>query len=326
MLHDAMRFGLIGLGLGVIVVTALVAWFGAGAIGREILDAAWVIPPVIVLHISQLWLSGIAWRLSVGEERPKIGRYLRIRWIREAVNSMLPVAQLGGNVVGIRLLMQRGVSGPLATAGTVIDVTVEAITQFFFTLIGIAVMAVISADRSWAPWVEGGMIAMGLGLTGFVVAQRVGLLRLVEYFAEKLATLFPNLSMDSVRGLHDELIRLQRDKTALLKATGLHFLAWILGVAETWLAMTAMGAPIGWGEALVIESIGMAARSAGFVVPGSLGVQEAGFILVGGLFGIPPDATIALSMVKRVRELIVGTSGMIAWQWSEGKRILKRRR
>ena len=68
----------------------------------------------------------------------------------------------------------------------------------------------------------------------------------------------------------------------------------------------------------------MAARSAGFVVPGSLGVQEAGFILVGGLFGQPPDAMIALSMVKRVRELLVGASGMVAWQLSEGKRLLRR--
>ena len=319
-----MRFGLIALGLGAAVVTALVTWFGASLIEHDVLRAAWAIPPVIMLHILQLWLSGIAWRESVGEDKPKIGRYLRIRWIREAVNSMLPVAQLGGNVVGVRLLMIRGVPGPLASAGTVIDVTIEAITQFLFTGLGFGVLAVISADLNWAPWVEGGMIAMGLGLVGFVVAQRVGLLRLVEYFAEKLTRLFPSLSMDAVRGLHDELIRLQRDKTALFKATGLHLVAWLLGVGETWLAMTAMGTPIGWAEALVIESMGMAARSAGFVVPGSLGVQEAGFILVGGLFGIPPDATIALSMVKRARELLVGASGIIAWQLSEGKRLLRR--
>ena len=319
-----MRFGLIALGLGALAVTALVTWFGASLIEHDVLRAAWAVPPVIVLHGVQLWLSGIAWRESVGEAKPKIGRYLRIRWIREAVNSMLPVAQLGGNVVGVRLLMIRGVPGPLASAGTVIDVTIEAITQCLFTALGFAVLAVISADLSWAPWVEGGMIAMGLGLVGFVIAQRVGLLRLVEFFAQKLTGLFPSLSMDAVRGLHDELIRLQRDKTALLKATGLHLLAWLLGVAETWLAMTAMGAPMGWAEALVIESMGMAARSAGFVVPGSLGVQEAGFILVGGLFGQPPDAMIALSMVKRVRELLVGASGMVAWQLSEGKRLLRR--
>ena len=319
-----MRFGLIALGVGTLVVTGLIGWFGASAIGREVLQAAWVIPPIIVLHVGQLWLSAIAWRAVIGEDRPKTGRYLRIRWIREAVNSMLPVAQLGGNVVAIRLLMQRGISGPLASAGTIIDVTVEAITQFLFTAAGIAMLASIDVDREWAPWVEGGMIAMGIGLAAFVVAQRVGALRLVEWLAERLSRLFPTISADVVRGLHGELLRLQRDRSALLQATGLHLIAWVLGVGETWLALYAMGVPIGWEDALVIESMGMAARSAGFVVPGALGVQEAGFILVGGLFGIPPEATIALSMIKRVRELIVGLSGMLAWQVSEGKRLLRR--
>jgi len=319
-----MRFGLIALGIGTLVVTGLIGWFGASAIGREVLVAAWVVPPLVALHAGQLWLSAIAWRSVIGEGRPKINRYLRIRWIREAVNSMLPVAQLGGNLVAIRLLMQRGVSGPLASAGTIIDVTVEAITQFLFTAAGIAMLASIDVDREWAPWVEGGMIAMGIGLAGFVVAQRVGALRLIEWLAERLSRLFPTISADVVRGLHGELLRLQKDHGALFQATGLHFAAWVLGVGETWLALYAMGAQVPWQEALVIESMGMAARSAGFVVPGALGVQEAGFILVGGLFGIPPDATIALSMIKRVRELIVGMSGMVAWQVSEGKRLLRR--
>jgi putative membrane protein len=318
------RFGLIALGIGTLAVTGLIGWFGASAIGREVLQAAWVIPPIIALHAGQLWLSAIAWRAAIGEARPKTGRYLRIRWIREAVNSMLPVAQLGGNLVGIRLLMQRGISGPVASAGTIIDVTVEAITQFLFTAAGIAVLALIGVDRAWAPWVEGGMIAMGIGLAGFVVAQRVGALRLVEWLAERLSRLFPTISVDVVRGLHGELLRLQSDRGALLQATGLHLVAWVLGVGETWLALYAMGVPVSWADALVIESMGMAARSAGFVVPGALGVQEAGFILVGGLFGIPPDATIALSMIKRVRELVVGLSGMLAWQVSEGKRLLRR--
>ncbi len=319
-----MRFGLIALGIGTLVVTGLIGWFGASAIGREVLVAAWVVPPIVVLHAGQLWLSAIAWRAVIGEDRPKTSRYLRIRWIREAVNSMLPVAQLGGNLVGIRLLMQRGISGPLASAGTIIDVTVEAITQFLFTAAGIALLTLIDVDREWAPWVEGGMIAMGIGLAGFVVAQRVGALRLVEWLAERLSRLFPTISVDVVRGLHGELLRLQRDRGALLQATGLHLVAWMLGVGETWLALYAMGVPVSWEDALVIESMGMAARSAGFVVPGALGVQEAGFILVGGLFGIPPDATIALSMIKRVRELIVGLSGMLAWQVSEGKRLLRK--
>jgi uncharacterized membrane protein YbhN (UPF0104 family) len=77
-----------------------------------------------------------------------------------------------------------------------------------------------------------------------------------------------------------------------------------------------MGAPPTLLSAVVIESLGMAARSVGFAIPGALGVQEAGFILVAGVFGIPADTAIALSMVKRVRELTFGAAGLLAWQWS----------
>jgi putative membrane protein len=255
---------------------------------------------------------------------PRMIVYFRLRWIREAVNSLLPVAQMGGNLVGIRMLVQRGVPGPVAGAGTTLDLTVEALTQFAWTMIGIAVLTAISPDQSWRPWVEGGLITMGIGLAGFVIAQRAGLLRLIEGFASRLQKVFPGLSMDSVRGLHAELMRLQANRPALVKASAIHLLAWALGTIEVFLALTAMGVSVTGPEALVIESLGMAARSAGFVVPGALGVQEAGFILVCGLFQIHPDTAIALSMVKRVRELGVGLPGLVAWQVSEGKRLVRK--
>jgi hypothetical protein len=86
----------------------------------------------------------------------------------------------------------------------------------------------------------------------------------------------------------------------------------------------AMGRPTSLADAFVIESLGMAARSAGFAVPGALGVQEAGFIMVCGLFAIPADIAIALSMVKRARELWVGIPGLMLWQWSEVQRLMRR--
>jgi uncharacterized membrane protein YbhN (UPF0104 family) len=112
----------------------------------------------------------------------------------------------------------------------------------------------------------------------------------------------------------------------LFRAFSLHLIAWALGTLETWAVLWALGLQPDFSTALVIESLGMAARSAGFVVPGALGVQEAGFILVCGLFQIHADLAIALSMAKRVRELSVGIPGLVAWQWSEGKRLVKQHR
>ena len=201
-----MNWGLVAIGLGGAVVTGMVAWFGAQSIGAEVLAAAWVVPITAALLVFQLWLSAIAWRIAMDVDMPRLSRFLRIRWIREAVNSLLPVAQLGGNLVGIRLLAQRRVRGVLAAAGTVLDLTIEALSQFLFTLAGFVVLALIDADRSWSPWVGGVLLSGALGVGGFILAQRVGLMRLVEVLADKLAGMFPAFAFGGASGLHNELL------------------------------------------------------------------------------------------------------------------------
>ena len=328
-----MRLGLFSIAVGGSAAIALAAWAGVQTIGGEVLRAAWLVPPAALLMLFQLYLSAVAWRISVGRERPPVGRYFLIRWIREAVNGLLPVAQLGGNLVAIRLLVQRGVPGPTAGAGTTLDITIEVVTQFLFTLAGFVVLAALG-PAGGAPWVMWTLAGMAAGVGGFILAQRAGLLRIVEALIRPLSRVFSGLTVTSVRGLHAELMRLHRDRTALFRAGLLHMLGWLAGVLETWAVLAAMGQSglgmpcgviAGLAEAFVIESLGMAARSAGFAVPGALGVQEAGFVVVGALFNIPADAAIALSMVKRARELAVGVPGLLMWQWAEGKRLLRRR-
>lgn len=324
-----MTFGLISIILGGGIVIALAAWAGVQAIGAEVLRAAWLIPPAAALMLFNVYLSAVAWRISVGLPRPRIGRYVRIRLIREAVNSLLPVAQLGGNLVGIRLLVQRGVPAATAAAGTTLDITVEVVTQLAFTFAGFAILAA-TAQGAGAPWVLWTLAGMAAAVAAFVLAQRVGLLRLVEALIRPIARVFPGVTIESMRGLHAELMRLHANRIALLQAGAVHLLAWLGGVLETWAVLAAMGqsglsGTGGLAEAFVIESLGMAARSAGFVVPGALGVQEAGFVVVGALFGIPADAAIALSMVKRARELVVCLPGLLIWQWAEMKRLWRRR-
>lgn len=325
-----MRFGVIAVAAGGAVVIGLVAFFGARAIGADVLRAGWAVPLTASLLFVQLWVSSVAWRISVGSSVPALSRWFLIRWIREAVNSLLPVAQLGGNILGIRLLMQRGVPGPLAGAGTTLDLTIEAVTQAFFTIAGFAALALTSPDQGWMDWVSGALVLLVLGVVGFIAAQRAGLMRLIEGAARLLRRVFPGLPIEAVEGLHAELMRLQGKPGALAAASSIHLAAWLAGTLETWLALWAMGvqvggSPVGWEAAFVIESLGQAARSAGFAVPGALGVQEAGLVLIGGLFGLTAEEAIALSMVKRARELLVGLPGLVAWQALEGRRLLRRR-
>jgi hypothetical protein len=95
-----------------------------------------------------------------------------------------------------------------------------------------------------------------------------------------------------------------------------------VGCTETWLALRWLGHPVGFAAALVLESLTQAARHLFFFVPAGLGVQEAGLIGVGHVLGIGRDVAIALSLAKRMREILFGLPALAAWQWIEGRRAL----
>jgi len=90
---------------------------------------------------------------------------------------------------------------------------------------------------------------------------------------------------------------------------------------EIWIALFALGVSTSFTTALILESVAQAIRGALFLVPGALGVQEGGYLLVGGLLGIHGEAALALSLIRRVRELILGIPGLVAWQLIEGGRL-----
>ncbi len=83
-----------------------------------------------------------------------------------------------------------------------------------------------------------------------------------------------------------------------------------------------LGHPITFAEALILEGLVVAVRGAAFMMPGALGVQEAGMVLFAAVLGLGPELGLAVSLVKRVRELALGVPGLLAWQWAEGKRLV----
>jgi putative membrane protein len=310
---------------GGLVLIGLIVWFGGRSIGADVWLAGWAIPVNILIHLVQLGSAGCAWRLLVGERHYGPWAYFRFRLVREGVNSLLPVAQLGGALVAIRLMIKSGISGALAGAGTTLDLTVEIAMQLVFTLSGLALLGAEGADPTWAAWVEGGVGLGAVILLVFVTAQRAGLMRMIERLFVRLQKFFPNLTLETLQGLHQELMRLQKERWALAQAAGFHFISWAGGAFEVYVGLLALGHEVTLRQAYIIECLGMAVRSVGFAIPGALGVQEGGYILVCGLFGIAPDMALAFSMLKRLREISVGAAGLLTWQWSELSRRFRRR-
>ena len=249
-----------------------------------------------------------------------------MRWIGEAVSTLLPAAQVGGDIVRARLVAIRGASPAIAAATVLIDVTLSIFVQVVFTLSGLALLAEATGRANLlGPAVAGSLVAM-LAVGGFFAVQRSGIFRLIAALASRLARSHTWDTLVERGAAFDETVQsLYARRRALLASAVWTFCSWAVGACEVWIALLALHVPFAsYKQAWILESVGQGVRSAMFLVPAALGVQEGGYLIVGGLLGIPADAALALALIRRVREVAVGVPGIIAWQWVEGRRLWRR--
>ena len=291
----------------------------------------WGLVAIALFHLLPMLLSNLSWREMLPRpSRPGALVLLWIRWIRESINNLLPVAQLGGDLVCARLVHLHGVPAVAAIASMVVDLTISVLSQLAFIALGLALLLMRSLDP--AVLVVAWGVAAGIGIVFavmavFVLVQRAGMFHIALRIGGALIRSGALAGLKARAVEIDTAIRaLYRDKRAFWAAMAWRVADWIAGAGEVWLAMYFLGKPVGFAEALILESLGTGVRSAAFLVPGAIGVLEASYIVFGGLFGISAADSLALALAKRVRELLLGLPGLVAWQLAEGRRLLLRRR
>lgn len=308
-----------GLGL----LTALIAYQGFTEVTATLTVAGGGLILVALFHLIPLLTDTLGWYCLLDPAiRPPVRTLLWARWIGESINGLLPVAQVGGDLVKARLITQRGVPGPLSGASVVVDLTVAVFTQIIFTLLGLGLLILYlgGGQLIWAMLV--GLIISIFLLGGFYLVQRRGLFTGLARTLERMASGRDWLSLvGGAKALDAAVIRLYQDRHALGYACGWRLLGWIVGTGEVWLALYFLDSPVSLLEAFLLESMGQAVRATAFTIPGALGVQEGGYLLLGSVLGLGPEISLALSLSKRVRELLLGLPGLVAWQISEGQRL-----
>lgn len=323
-----MRPFLILAGLaGLALVTVLIGYYGAGAVADAVAAVGWGAALVMLVRTVETSGAGLAWWCVVPGSRPPLAlTCVFLRWLRESINSLLPVAQVGGEFIGARLLAFRGVPGGAAGASVVVDLFAQTGTQFIFTLVGLACLIQAGGSTDIARGVAVGLAILGPALVGFFLAQRFGGFRLLDKALAAFTKDPQWAGLGSASSLHDQLQAIYARKGRLAAGFAIHLVIWFVGVFEVWTALHFMGHPVSYRTALVIESLGQAVRGAAFVVPGAVGVQEGGYVALCAVFGIPAPTAIALSLIKRLPEIALGIPGLFVWQGLEGRRALARRR
>jgi putative membrane protein len=308
-----------------------VAGWTVGAVGaRQVLAAmgtiGWLgMGAFLLCSLGVLLLLGGAWlACAPGESLRRLPLFVWARTTREAATDVLPFSQLGGLVVGARTLAVRGVRDPLIYASMVADMTTEMAAQLLFTLGGVAtLLAMLTAGPDAAgivPLAVGGLGVMVVLMIAFVVGQRP-VLRLVGKLA---ARMIPG-SVDAVGAVRVQLDAVYRQPRRILTAFLLNLAAWIGSAAGAWVALWFMGSHLPVWAVLTIEALIFTLRSVAFAVPGAIGIQEAAYALIGPVFGLSPTMALALSLLKRARDLTIGVPAMLAWQAGEVGAIVAKR-
>jgi putative membrane protein len=312
---------------GLALLIGLVAYEGFNVIGEALLKVGWGIFAVTAFYPLGLLTDTIGWRLLLpGTVRPPLRTLVGPRWICDAINFLLPSAQVGGDLVRARLLTWRGISGPQAGASVVTDIVTGVLTEILFAFLGVFFLIRYQGFGHTTVVVAASVLLFTFLVGVFYLMQRHGFFHGVTLLIGRLIQVGNwEAIIGSAAALDAAILATYGRRREFLKSCFWRLLGWFLGVSEVWLALYFLGHPLGLGKAIILESLVQAIRHAFFIIPGALGVQEGSFILLGAIVGLSPETGLAISLVKRVRELLVGLPALLLWQFQEGHRLLRRR-
>jgi putative membrane protein len=307
---------------GIAACIALAVWSGLDDVGNALVSVGWGVLGVVLMRAVTVSIAGAGWWLLFPLGRPlQLRTAVLLRFVREGINTLLPFTQVGGDIIGARLLTFWAVPGPLGAATIVVDILMQAATLFLFAALGIMTLIALGTDATVAGAAATSLAVAAPALGAFYLAQRRGGHRILHFMLSRLKGDSNWRLLGTVDAVYQNLSIIYEQRSRLVGSGVAHIIGWLVGVAEVLIVLLCMGLPVTVGEALVIESLLQAFRGAAFAVPSALGAQEAGLILLCGMFRIPPDQALALSFVKRAADLVIGVSGLVALQTLEGKRF-----
>jgi len=307
---------------GVLLFAGVLASQGVAAVFATLAAAKWGLLPVSLFHLLPLVIDAAAIYVlfDTAAARGSWSGAVLARWVGETANSVMPVGQIGGPLFMVRHLIQRGIRPKDAVAAITVSTTFQTFAQLVFALIG----TLLALHASRMPHHALGMsLLMGAGMLGlmlslFYLLQRRGLFARLARLTARLAARRDWSKLVGRAETIDQAIENTHGRGNRIAASfALSLVGWLVGTGEVYWMLGLLAHPVSWSDALLLESLGQAIRGAGFAIPGSLGVQEGGYLLIAPLAGLPSDVGLALSLAKRAREILWALPGLLCWHRSE---------
>jgi putative membrane protein len=254
------------------------------------------------------------------ERRAGLGYVFWVTTVREAIDRLLPVASIGGGIAGVRLMRWRGLPTVGVSASVIVEILLTLVAMYLFTVLGLSLLLGFSASGAQYHRV------LPVLLFSLPIPLLTGLLLRYGAVFERIEGFFR--PWVGVSAMSEGAVALDHQLRACLRRTGsllfagtLQLIALIAGSLEIWFLLRLFGHPISVRAAVIMESLMQALRHLAFFVPAGLGVQEAALVLFGHALGVSSELALAVSLAKRIRELLCGLPSLASWQFFEARRL-----
>ncbi|HEY1173241.1 MAG TPA: flippase-like domain-containing protein [Verrucomicrobiae bacterium] len=321
--------------LALILGLAFLGWYlsktDLNAVWTSLKTLGWLAPIALVPYFIVYIFDCYGWRFTFPKElKVPFWTLFRVRWTGEAMNNIVPSAYVGGEALKIYLLKKHGVTGNAATSSAVVSKTAQTVAQvLFITLAAIAFMYV-GGDN---PGLRAGMMVVLIGgvlvVAGLLWVQRRGIfstaLLITNTLGLKLAVIEKN--REKIQAVDGTITTFYREHRPRFYASTTSYLGgWLMDTMEIYLVAHLLGMPITIPQAIAVEAFTSVAKMLGMWVPGSIGVQESGIIMLGKMAGLPETLCIAYALLRRAREVIFVLIGWLLFYTEEASlKALKER-
>ena len=301
------------LALGFLTLLLLVWHIGPD----KIYEAAAQVGPgaLLVMLIPSLLMyvfEAYGWKLTLGSAADGIPfwKIFAIRTAGEVVNMTTP-AYVGGEPLKAYLLQRHQIPMVEGLASVVIAKTIMTLAQVLFILVGIALAFwMLGAEGSSSQIAAAGLLTVALlsfGVAAFIFVQKRGLfmwtLRTLRGLGLHVA--FLESREEKLRSLDEIILNFYtQHRSAFYAATALYLLGWLAEALEVYVIILYLGGPASLLSAIPIGALSVFIKGGTFFIPGSLGAQDGGNLLLLKAFGYSDVTGITFALLRRFRELV----------------------
>lgn len=286
------------------------------AVGETLARLGWLAPLTLLPYFCVYVVDAIGWRFCLPAQlHLSFLKLFGIRWAGEAVNNVVPSASVGGEAVKVYLLRQRGIPARIGTSSVVVGRTAQTVAQLLFILLA-ALVLLQSAGHQ--PGLRAGILLVLTSGTAVLAAlfwmQHRGLFSSLLAAGRRLhlTSSWLELRRARITEIDEAITGFYRDqRPRFIASAGFYLGGWLLDTLEIYLVAYLLGMPISWPQALVVEAFTSVVKIVGLWVPGTLGVQESGILLLGRLAGLPDTLSVAYALLRRAREILYASAGWL---------------